>query len=42
MGEYRKADPHLNTHQTMFAGNIDWSLKASDIPVIRDSKRIPF
>ena len=42
MGEYRKADPHLNTHQTMFAGNLDWQLKASDIPVIRDSKRLPF
>lgn len=26
----------------MFAGNIDWQLKASDIPVIRDAKRLPF
>lgn len=42
MGEYRKSDPHLNTHQTMFAGNIDWTLSASDIPVVRDAKRLPF
>lgn len=42
MGEYRKADPHLNTHQTMFAENIDWTLRASDVPMVRDGKRIPF
>lgn len=42
MGEYRKSDPHLNTHQTMFAGNIDWRLRASEVPVVRDGKRLPF
>lgn len=40
MKEYRSGDPHLNTHQTMLAGNIDWSLTASTVPAIRDGKRV--
>lgn len=39
---YQAKDPHLNTHQTMLAGNIDWKLSANEIPRIHDGKRIPF
>jgi hypothetical protein len=40
MKAYRQNDPHLNTHQTMFAGNMDWSVRAQDIPQIIDGKRM--
>jgi hypothetical protein len=42
MWVYQAKDPHLNTHQTMLAGNIDWKIQASEIPRVQDGKRIPF
>jgi hypothetical protein len=35
-------DPHLNTHQTMLAGNIDWEILASEIPKIERGVRVDF